>query len=189
MWTQIFEQNIAYQSSLSSAAASSSWPNLISTIEMKMTKFNLDHWEDTLVPSAVEMLVDTSNKDLFLSAITALIYSVGVRFGYLTWLHTRFIFLGHCRHDQLWRYPRMCSSPCPRMGYRLSPVETLCLGTICHTIAAAASRNAAARQRWISCDMCSYNLIMCPAAAPSWISSTFSSLNACREEPTVSTNW
>jgi hypothetical protein len=33
------------------------------------------------------------------------------------------------------------------MGYRLSPVETLCLGTICHTIAAAASRNAAARQR------------------------------------------
>jgi hypothetical protein len=33
------------------------------------------------------------------------------------------------------------------MGYRLSPVETLCRGTICHTIAAAASRNAAARQR------------------------------------------
>jgi len=33
------------------------------------------------------------------------------------------------------------------MGYRLSPVEIFCLGTICHKIAAAASRNAAARQR------------------------------------------
>lgn len=95
MWTQILDQNIAYQSSLSSAAASSSWLNLISTIEMRMTKFNIDHWEDTFVPSAAEMLVYTSNKHLFLSVITAIIYSVGVRFGCLTWLHTRFIFLGH----------------------------------------------------------------------------------------------
>jgi len=128
MWTQILEQNIAYQSSLSSAAASSSWPNLISTIEMKMTKFNLDHWEDTFVPFAAEMLVYTSNKDLFLSAITAIIYSVGVRFGCLTWLHTRFIFLGRCRHDQLWRYLRMYSSPCPSNGLQTFTSENIVSG-------------------------------------------------------------